>query len=209
MYEEIIIIIVILVIVYLLAFKDDRVLVRSSDGTEFMVNQTSPENLAKKAELLAKVNSKAKKLVGEMNINNYPSQKISTRLYKRCKNIKINECQNGEAGYTINKGQIICVCCEKDNVVNNEREVMFVILHELAHVMSNEYGHGLEFQENFDYITKYAAKLELWEVTDYSKNNTDICGVLVTSGPCDNGACEKSNIKDINLNDFYQEDLIK
>lgn len=213
MYEEVIIIIVIITIIYLLAFNDGRVKVTASDGTEYMVNPTSPENLAKKAEMLAQCNSTAKKLIDEMNKNNYPSPEVAKRLYERCKNVKINECPDGSAGYTINKGQIICVCCEKDNVINDFKDVMFVILHELAHVMSNEYGHGLEFQENFDYITKYAAKLDFWEVVDYSKNNKDICGVLVTSGPCDNGACEKNSLEnsntEISLNSYYQEDLLQ
>ena len=210
MYEEIIIIIVIVVVIYLLAFNDSRVWVTANDGTEYMVNPTSPENLAKKAEMLSQCNSKSRTLIDEMKKNEYPSSDVANLLYKRCKKFKINECPNGEAGYTINKGEIICVCCEKDNVVNDIKDVMFVILHELAHVMSKEYGHGLEFQENFDHITKYAAKLELWEVVDYSKNNKDICGVLVTSGPCDGDVCPKGSNSQLNeLDKQYQEDLLE
>lgn len=204
MYDIYILIIFIIIVVAILYGNDTRIEVMASDGVKYKVRQSTPENNIKKAELLSNCNKKARLLISKMKENNYPTKKISETLYNRSKNVIINECPDTSAGYTINKGQIICVCCEKDNVVNKEKDVFFVVLHELAHVMSNEYGHGIEFQTNFDYITKYAAKYDLWEIVDYSKENTDICGVMVTNGPCDGDSCSKKN-----LDKYFKEDLLE
>ena len=137
--------------------------------------------------------------------NHYPNKEIADRVYKRFKNTIINETPPNDSGaaYTVNKGPINICIQKKDGKFHDLNDAIFVILHELAHVMSVSYGHGEEFQENFDYIVKYAVKLGVWKDENYENNATDYCGVEITSSPCDNDGCTKSS-----LDHFFKESLL-
>jgi len=53
--------------------------------------------------------------------------------------------------YTINKGEEIHVCLrekDKNRILHDINTMMFVILHEMAHIMSDSIGHNNEFRSN-------------------------------------------------------------
>ena len=60
---------------------------------------------------------------------------------------------------------------------------MFVIIHELAHVMSVSIGHGSEFMKNFRFLLKESKIAKIYNPIDYSLNNINYCGVDVTHNP--------------------------
>ena len=139
------------------------------------------------------------------NENKLPNKQIADLTYDRFKNCKIGETPNGEksgAAYTINKTSMY-LCLITKGKFNNENDAYFVILHELAHVMSNSYGHGDEFKQNFRFIVQLAVKLELWKPANYEKEPVDYCGVTVTTSPCVNGICNKDK-----LEHYYKESLL-
>ena len=59
----------------------------------------------------------------------------------------------------------------------------FVICHELAHVMSVTEGHNDEFIKNFRFLLVESTELGIYTPVDYSVNNINYCGVLVTNNP--------------------------
>lgn len=205
MYEEIILTLIIFIVFYIIFFNDSRIEIDSFNNKKYKIRPGSKEVMKKKADFLAVLDIKATKIVNEMYKENYPNQKVSDRLYERFKNSSINETPPNDSGaaYTINKGPI-SICIEKNNgSFYDEEDAFFVILHELAHIMSESYGHGKEFQENFDYIIKYAVKNDLWKDKNYQEKSSDYCGVEITSSPCDNEQCNKSN-----LDYFFKESLL-
>ena len=125
-----------------------------------------------------------------MRKDRLPDAIISERLYQRWQKIRSNpsglrETSPGEnsAAYTINKGEQMRICVRderSDNLFENENDSMFVIIHELGHLMSKSYGHNLEFKRNFSYITKVAVQLGLYKYTNYSENPTTYCNVDIT-----------------------------
>ena len=121
------------------------------------------------------------------------------------KDHEIGELPNGEkdgAAYTKGKGHIY-ICCITKGKLNDENDTFFVCLHELAHVMSNSYGHGEEFKTNFNFIVKLAVKLGLWKDPKYEEKSVDYCGVQVTTSPCSYGSCEKNS-----LDYYFKESLL-
>ena len=154
-------------------------------------NKQEPEWVRK--EVARRIGSLAKnidKLVLYMYNKNLPDKIIATRLAERWKKIRMNphglrETGFGEtsAAYTVNKGDQmrICVRDEKsDNLFENENTMVFVMLHELAHLMSKSYGHNLEFKRNFAYITKIAVELGIYKYEDFTKNPQTYCGTDIS-----------------------------
>lgn len=205
MYAEFIIVLVIIIVIYLLYFKDNRIEWEAYNGKKYKIRDANnKETNQKKADMLARLDDKARTIVKYMKDNNLPTNDIANRTYSRFKNSNIGETPNGDssAAYTMNKGHMY-ICLITDGKFNNENDAFFVILHELAHVMSNSYGHGEEFKTNFNFIVKLAVKLDLWTDPKYEKRNVDYCGVQVTNSPCTGDACEKDT-----LEHFYKESLM-
>ena len=154
-------------------------------------NKDEPRWVGKEvANRLGNLAKKIDKIVSYMYQKNLPDAIISKRLAERWKKIRINpaglrETAFGEtsAAYTVNKGEQLRICVrdeKSDNLFEDKNDLMFVMLHELGHLMSKSYGHNLEFKKNFAYITKVAVELGLYKYVDYSKHPTTFCGTDIS-----------------------------
>ena len=76
------------------------------------------------------------------------------------------------AGYSINKGETIALCTR--NGITND--VVFVLIHELAHVYTHEWGHTDRYWSNFAFLLREAEEQGLWKRVDYSESPADVCG---------------------------------
>ena len=206
MYKEIILILLILFLIYYIFIYDSRIDYYASDGNKYkIIDSKNSELNIKKGEMLSRINNKAHKIVDYMYDNNLPTKDISNLTHKRFINCIIGEIPEKEGGgYTVNKGFKMGICLVTKGKLNNENDAFFVILHELAHVMSNSYGHGEEFKQNFNFIVKLAVKLELWKPVNYHTQPVDYCGIKVTNSPCTDGSCNKNN-----LENYYKESLLE
>jgi hypothetical protein len=59
----------------------------------------------------------------------------------------------------------------------------FVLIHELAHMMSIDYGHGEEFQHYFKSLLDISVLLNKYSPVDYKQRHTRYCGYLITTSP--------------------------
>ena len=87
--------------------------------------------------------------------------------------------------YSLNKGEEIVLCLhDKDGKLIQDKNTMkFVLIHELAHVMTVENGHPPIFWKNMGYLLKEASSIGIYDAIDYSKNPVYYCGVLVDKTP--------------------------
>lgn len=84
--------------------------------------------------------------------------------------------------YCINKGEEIAICLryKTDNTKFHEKNtILYVILHELAHVMSVSIGHNEEFMENFRFLLNNANEAKIWKKTNYQKEPANYCGIVI------------------------------
>jgi len=205
MYSEFIFIFIIIIVVYLLYFKDNRIEWEAFNGKKYKIRDANNKEInQKKTDMLARLDEKARTIIKYMHDNQLPNRDIANLTSSRFKNSPIGEIPNGDnsAAYTTNKGPIY-ICLITKGKFNNENDAFFVILHELAHVMSNSYGHGQEFKTNFNFIVKLAVKLDLWKDQKYENKAIDYCGVNVTNSPCTGDHCEKDT-----LEQYYKESLM-
>lgn len=81
----------------------------------------------------------------------------------------------GESSYTLNKKRIyICVKDENGNYYTKE-QLTVVVLHELAHAMNDEIGHGEKFQRIFESLLGKATNVGLIDSTTEVPSN--YCGI--------------------------------
>ena len=211
MYQECFLIVFVLVVVYLLYFNDTRIFCEAFDGKKYKIRDEKDKKLNReKADYLARIHDKAQKVVKHMYDNKLPTKEIADRTMERFSKCNFGETPKNENGaaYTIGKGYGgMHLCVHKNGKFNDENDAFFVVLHELAHVMSVSYGHNDEFKQNFNFIVKLAVKLDLWKPAKYEKEAIYYCGTLVTNSPCSGSNGDNECTKN-NLEYFYKESLL-
>lgn len=84
----------------------------------------------------------------------------------------------GEKSYTINKSKVyLCLRDEAGEYYGNNM-LLFVFLHELAHVICDEVGHTQKFQEIFDALLDEASHMQIYDpnipvIQNYCNYNGD------------------------------------
>ena len=111
---------------------------------------------------------------------------------KRCiANFNYNEIYESSdnskyTSYSVNKGEKLVLCLRSRDKLNNivdNNTIMFVALHELAHMITKSIGHTDEFWNNFRFILREAIIFKIYKYSDYSKNPRSYCGIKITNSP--------------------------
>lgn len=93
---------------------------------------------------------------------------------------------NKYTSYSINKGEKIVFCLRsKDG--NQElvdlNTMMFVAIHELAHLMSKSIGHTKEFWDNMKFLLEVGIEINVYTKQDFNKTPQEYCGTTITDTP--------------------------
>jgi predicted metal-dependent hydrolase len=153
----------------------------------YLVRVSDKNSQIKSANLLASLSIKKNKLCDF--ISNSPKYKNHYGIKRLLanKNVKLEELSyeyNNEAAYSINKGERIGICLRnKNGNIEDENTMMFVLMHELAHIMSKKYAHDAEFWSNFALLIKAANECGVYVYKNYSSNPTTYCGHDITHTP--------------------------
>jgi hypothetical protein len=105
----------------------------------------------------------------------------------RPNNIKEGVSKPGYTSYSINKGEQIVLCLRNkgsDELVDMNT-MMFVVLHEFAHLASVSIGHTEEFWDNFRWILEESMNIGIYTKQDFNKESVEYCGMDITSSPLD------------------------
>jgi hypothetical protein len=99
-----------------------------------------------------------------------------------------NDMQSSDTSYSENKGQKIVVCLRDKTKAPHyplidENTVMFVMLHEMAHLMTETIGHTQEFWTNFKRILHDAVQVGIYHPVNYAHTPTPYCGMTITDTP--------------------------
>jgi hypothetical protein len=61
--------------------------------------------------------------------------------------------------------------------------IMFVVLHEMTHIMNDRWGHKLQFWAMFKFVLENAIECGIYSPIDYRKNPEKYCGMDITYNP--------------------------
>ena len=100
-----------------------------------------------------------------------------------CENLENRSLQ----AYSLNKGEEICLCLrEPENeleIIDDMNTLMFVLVHELSHLMTDDIGHTNKFWNNMAYLLKKANEINLYTPINYSVTPVMYCGVKIDETP--------------------------
>lgn len=159
----------------------------STDGNTYKVQNLPDKQEA--CELIASVRGKLDKLI--QHYKSDPSAMGDPRIKVLVEKFNpSNFCENDidadSTSYSENKGEKIVVCV-RDKVppykLVDENTVTFVLLHEMAHIMTTTIGHTPEFWANFKRILHDGSSIQIYSPQNYAKNHVQYCGMEITDSP--------------------------
>jgi predicted metal-dependent hydrolase len=93
------------------------------------------------------------------------------------------EPESNLTSYSVNKGQELSICLKskKTNKIHDVNLLMYVVIHEMAHMGCPEIGHGDLFKEIFKFFIEQAIKIGIYTYVDYNNNPVEYCGMNLSS----------------------------
>jgi len=101
-------------------------------------------------------------------------------------NLCENDIKSSSTSYSENKGETIAVCLREKvepYKLADTNTIMFVVLHEMAHLMTTTIGHNPEFWTNFKRILHDAVSVGVYTVVNYARTPVEYCGMTITDSP--------------------------
>ena len=165
-------------------YEDNLTPIKSTiDNKEYMVQDKDDAQDA--ANLIATIRQKLVLLVDHL-IKITPGDDPRIIMLKSNFNpesLKEGVDNSGYTSYSINKGEQIVLCLRNKNKLMDINTMMFVVLHELTHIVTESIGHPPEFWENFRWILEESINIGIYQKTDYSKESVEYCGMTISSSP--------------------------
>jgi len=162
--------------------KSDVLSVRSSIDNQVYVVRKLPD-AKQAADKLAMVNQNVLRLIASLSNNTRDGVDDLTRNYNPS---TLSETVVGSkyTSYSVNKGEKISICIRAtNNEFIDDNTVLFVVIHELAHVMTDEVGHPPEFWDNMKFLLESAERINIYKPIDYDKEPVRYCGMEINTTP--------------------------
>jgi hypothetical protein len=174
--------------VFLITEHPEALTVSAIDGKKYMVKKYF-KNSQRASDILAYLNyvntiviarmrmkyKNSKTIDAEFLAKNYNGGALSEHIPKTSKN----------TSYVINKGDVIKLCLrnKKTGEFHDLHTLVFVNLHELAHMLDKKWGHSDSFWYCFQAVLREAERLGVHNPINYSEKPQEYCGITITSNP--------------------------
>lgn len=167
--------------------SDLKCILSDIDGEKYCVRERT--KIKEAANLLASTTQKCKQLVDYVK-KKHPNNESVQRLVERFNPKSIEETlpTSEHTAYSENKGEKLAFCLNKKSNENNHKLIdqntlIFVALHELAHIMTKVSGHKQIFWQNFKFLLTEAKEANIYTPIDYKNNPQPYCGMDITDNP--------------------------
>ena len=161
-------------------------------GIEFLVRNLDDKEQA--AKLLSDICSRLTKLVDHLykdRDNKEYSSEVKSGIKRMKKNYNAHAVVESSPGnkytsYSINKGEKIVFCLrskDESQKLVDLNTMMFVAIHELAHLMTKEVGHTKNFWDNMKFLLVKAIDIDIYKKQDFNSAPKEYCGTTITDTP--------------------------
>ena len=181
----IIIFIILVIFINIVNYNSNVDIITSNiDNNDYLVQDFN--NKKEASNLLAQICQKLNDLIKVVD-KKYPGKQCVQRLKTKFNPKNISEGSNTAkfTTYTINKGEkmVFCLRDRQTHQLHNLNLIMFVAIHELAHVASYTEGHNDEFRKNFKFLLKNAIEHNIYHDLEFDNKPQMYCGTKVTDNP--------------------------
>ena len=163
----------------------DLLIIEGKDGNNYYVRENFDKDNA--AETLYKLRQNLKNLIIFIENNSENDKEFS--IYKENINLIKNKIDNviiketpetsSYSSYSVNKGEelYLCIRSKKTNEIHDINDLLYVAIHEIAHIGCPEIGHtNLFFKINL-YLLNKAVEFNLYKKENYNTNPREYCGI--------------------------------
>ena len=162
-----------------------KCIVSDVDGNKYCVRERAKLQLA--ADLLANTTQKLRKLVAYLG-KTFPDRANCKRLVDNFDPQTVKEIlpTSEYTAYSENKGEKLAFCTtttKKGDKLIDPNTLMYVAIHEVAHIATKSIGHTQEFWQNFKFLLQNAVKIKIYNPVNYKKKNKNYCGMKITDNP--------------------------
>ena len=181
-------IVIISIYIFIKLHHNNVIYVEAYTGTKYLIHK---DDLRKeKADLLATIVTNLYKLKDHMVKNKKTFKGFEKYIeqldenFSESKTIIYETDPNSDlTSYSVNKGEELSFCLKskKTGKLHDINLLMYVAIHEIAHVACPEVGHGLLFKKIFRKLTKEAINIGLYNKVEYSQNPVEYCGMTLSS----------------------------
>ena len=118
------------------------------------------------------------------HIDYYPEYQPYIRQFcNKINNLSLQENSPNSkyTSYTVNKGEEISLCLrsKKTGKLHDINLIMYVALHELAHVACPELDHTELFKKIFIFLLRIAVSLDIYQRANYRNFPEEYCGLVI------------------------------
>jgi hypothetical protein len=151
------------------------------DGRTYLTQKLADSQGA--ADRLARLNANFQALIRHM-VAKFPESQDVQRLYHNFSPDSLSEGgrEHGFTSYSVNKGEKIVMCLRQpDATFVPDNVVLYVGIHELGHLMTEDVGHTESFWANFRILLEEAMSIGMYKHQDFSKDPQPYCGITIKS----------------------------
>ena len=150
------------------------------DGNSYLVLKR--QDSAAAANMLAVIRRDLESLIQQFHTEN-PGDEAAKRLATKFDGSSTSEGapSTGYTSYTIEKARIVLCMRQSNGDFVPKNVVMYVAIHELAHIMTSSVGHTPEFWKNNRRLLSTATQMGIYTKQDFSKAPQPYCGMHITA----------------------------
>lgn len=158
-----------------------------TDGKEYMVQNLPDKQQA--SEFMAQIHADLQRIMTMYEQPEFSQDSAVQLLIQRFKvdNVVENSIDSKYTSYSENKGEKIVLCLrdktKEPYPLVDKNTLMFVTLHEMAHLMTASTGHTSEFWSNFRRLLTDSQKIGVYNAVNYSRTPAEYCGMMITDSP--------------------------
>jgi predicted metal-dependent hydrolase len=168
--------------------KTEALIIESNIDNQLYIVRNLPDK-QQAANMLATIKKKLIKLVEYLDKNNDKEVKENKEYIKRILNkiytVKIRESSGNSkyTSYSVNKGDelVFCIRSKIDNSLHDINLIMYVAVHEIAHIGCPEVGHGELFNSINKFLLNYAMKIGIYRYENFNVNPVEYCGMSLNN----------------------------
>ena len=182
----------IILYIFFIYNKNSLKLIEAHNGNKYYVRDEKDKLLA--ANLLAQIEERLYKIrdhcINNINNHDYGRYKkyiirLKNKFHRNRTQIYENTTKKGSTSYSVNKGEelVFCIRHRKKNrkKLHDINTVMYVAIHELAHIACPEIGHTPLFNQIFRFLLNVGIEIKVYTHERYRETKPEYCGMTLNT----------------------------